>query len=89
MHRDEHGETGTWGVEYFQRLEEAGFREVTLRRGREAYPTRASLQLDHVLATEAARMRLGLSRPRLDAAWRRPGGEHLSDHAALWFSLRL
>ena len=86
VHRDEHGETGTWGVEYFQRVEEAGFREVTLRR--EAYPTRGGLQLDHVLATRAAKAQLDLSRPRLDAAWRGPGGEHLSDHAALRFSLR-
>lgn len=89
VHRDDHGETGTWGHEYFQRLERAGLREVTLRGGREAYPTRAGLQLDHVLTTEAARVRLGLSRPRLDAAWRRSEGKHLSDHAALWFSLRV
>jgi hypothetical protein len=85
---DSSGASGSWGQEYFNSLESADLVEVSLRDGREAFPTRGRLQLDHILATASLVDRLELGNVRLDKEWDNPG-HSLSDHSALWFDLRV
>jgi hypothetical protein len=85
----DNGPCGTWGAEYFDRLEHAGLLDVSLIEGREELRTRGGLQLDHVLVSETAQPTLAVGSPRLDPAWSEPGHERLSDHTALWFDINI
>jgi hypothetical protein len=80
---------GSWGQEYFQRVDEAGLRDLTWDRWGEEKATRGGLQLDHVLHNDRAAALLdGPAAPELDAAWQ-GDCSGLSDHRPIWFSLRL
>jgi hypothetical protein len=79
---------GTWGKEYFDRVEEVGFTDCVLRACREELPTRGRLQLDYVLASgRAAQLVIKDPKPQVDRTWSGPSAQDLSDHAALWFNL--
>ncbi len=79
---------GTWGAEYFKRVEQSGLSSFTWERWQQAErPTHGALQLDHVFHDERAQALLTGSEALLDPAWDVPGHQ-LSDHKALWFHIR-
>lgn len=79
---------GTWGMEYFADVERLGFRDVTFDTLGRELPTRAGLQLDHVLTSGATRAVLDRARlPFTDPWWDEPCQWVLSDHAPLWFAM--
>ncbi len=79
---------GTWGEEYFKRVEQTGLSSYTWERWQQTErPTHGALQLDHVLHDERAQALLTGPEPQLDPAWDVPGHQ-LSDHTALWFPIR-
>lgn len=77
---------GTWGAEYFERLEQHGLVDWTYDVWGGERPTRGKLQLDHVVVNKAGRSLPSAQGVEIDAAWK-DWPSHLSDHAPVWFRL--
>lgn len=79
---------GEWAQEYFERARGLELSSPLLRIWGKELPTRAKLQLDHVLLSDRAAT-LVPSEPgaELDSQW--AAGGDLSDHTAVWFALRV
>lgn len=81
-------EGGTWASEYFARAREYRLFPWLHDQWSAERPTRAGLQLDHVLASEDAVAMLAADpKPEVDRCWNdAESAAGLSDHAPIWFT---
>lgn len=81
---------GTWAQEFFEAADRCGLMAPLHVIWQREQPTRAGLQLDHVLLSKSARTRvLQKPMPALDETWAKAGAADLSDHTPIWFSVTL